>query len=502
MDEFFDNILSCKEAAKFEAEFFAGDSSKEFAAIDRAGAGIAKIVLREFGKTLKQSPRVLVLSGSGHNGADAIRAGIEILKALPESEICLYISKDLDELKPNTRALARELLGSFGRVRLFAKNPEKISGKFDLMIDGLAGMSFAPPAREGLKREIEIFNGIESSLKVAVDLPSGVCDFECETALRADLTCMAGIAKLPLFNPKNAKFAGRLRYVDLGFFPEKRLCGQNIIARLPAPLKKLRRAATHKNDYGELFIFAGSENFCGAALMNAKAALRSGAGLVRAFLPESFCAAAAAAEPACIWVPCSLDESGSLALENFSAYKAVCGRESAVLMGSGLGRSTEPQALMREILRHTKARAVLDADAVCGEILECAPRGRTLITPHVGEFSRLKRGLENSDLLKFSRETGVCLLLKDYISKVCDGERVFCNTRGSPILSRAGSGDVLAGLCAGLAARLDLNLSLSECAAAAAFIAGAAAESAFSNAGESLYSTSEIFKYLGDFLDE
>ena len=113
------------------------------------------------------------------------------------------------------------------------------------------------------------------------------------------------------------EYAGRIRLVDIGFFEDRDWPSQRFIISesISGPLKELRPSISDKRSYGHAFVLAGSRQYPGAALMNVKAALRSGAGLVTAFVPETFAPQFAAAEPSAIWVGCPEDENGAIALE-------------------------------------------------------------------------------------------------------------------------------------------------------------------------------------------
>lgn len=491
MENFCDSILTCKESAEFEADFFKGDAQKELFAMRQASKKIAEIILGEFGRILETSPKILVLSGSGHNGGDALGAALEILNRLPSSKIDVFFT-DKNRLKPNTQKICGELFSFKNSVF----EVSEISGKYDLVLEGLAGMSLKPPLRKGLERAIVSANALSAKLKVSVDLPAGMSDEPCGTVFKSDLCVMAGIAKAPLFNPENRGIAGRLRYADLGFLPNLKTKKSIVSERVLKPLLKLRNVCSDKRSYGHLFVFAGSRNYAGAALMNVKAAIRSGVGLVSAFVPENLAPSFAAAEPAAIWIPCPTTEDGSLSLETFSLFRERAGKETAVLAGSGLSGNPETLALVSEVLRHTEAKVVLDADAISKSVIASAKENRTLITPHHGEFLRVARSVDDGGLSDFSQSRKIAVLLKSELSRIADGSNFAFNISGSPILSRAGSGDILAGIAGGLLARADLDFTPFEAGCAAAFIAGKIAEKACLKYGENAYSSSCAFDFF------
>ena len=482
MQSFADRILTCRESAEFEAGLFGGDAQKELAAMRAAAKGIADCLLREFGKKIGMSPKILILAGSGHNGGDALGAGLEILKSLCNAKIFVYFL-NRKTLKPNTKYFADRLFSKSENIEEIGE----IAGEYDLVLEGLAGMGLRMPLRESLALAIEKANALKAGVKAAVDLPAGMGDYPSQTVFKSDVCVMTGIAKAPLFKRENIGVAGRLRYADLGFFSEEVLPEKSIITdRILEPLLRLRNAATDKRSYGHLFVFAGSKNYGGAALMNVRAALRCGVGLVSAFVPENLAPAFAAAEPAAIWIPCPATEDGSLSLETFSLYRERMGKETAVLAGSGLSANPETLALVSEILKHTRSAAVLDADAIRNEALKNLKHG--LITPHEGEFLRVAGGVSDADLAGFCADKNIAVLLKGAVSRVSCGGKIACNTSGSPVLARAGSGDILA--------RQDLNFSPFEAGCAAAFIAGKIAECAYADCGENAYCSSMAFDYF------
>ena len=496
-----DPIMTCAEAAAFEGRLLEGRGA-ELCAMSRAGEGLARLLLREFGRMLGDSPEILALAGAGHNGGDALCAALYLLKALPRAKLKVFLSSPMASLKPNTAHFAGLLMRASGSVRFVGGNAVREGA--DLVLEGLLGMSFAPPLRAGLAEIVEAANAAPFRLRASVDIPAGLSEAACGPVFRADVTYMTGIAKAPLFTSESAACAGRLRYVDLGFFdsqvgdPSRGVVSDAALA----PLRALRRAQSDKRAYGHLFVFAGCARYPGAALMNARAALRSGVGLVSAFVPESLAPSLAAAEPACIWVPCPETEDGSLSLESYSLFRSAAGRETAVLAGSGLGDSPEALALVSEVAKSCGVPVVLDADAVRPSILDSLAGKPALITPHAGEFLRVARGVSDADLEDFCSSRNLACVLKGPVSRVCDGSKIARVCAGGPQLARAGSGDILAGLAGGLAARPDLGLGLFASACAASLWAGRAAERAFAEAGETAYATSDVFNLLHGALNE
>lgn len=554
-------IMSCKDAEAYERDFFKDKPDDQYCAILRAGSFCAREFLGEFSDRIKNAKSILLVCGSGHNGADAMvftRVILQFIMQKRDFNAEFLLEKSLcnitlcipptDKLKAFSEKIFYELekfLKENKSLFKFSKiSPNELEKfeceNFDLLIEGLCGMNFKPPAKPEFERLINILNKINAGIKASIDLPAGAFDDtstfsispQNTLAFNADVSYPTGIAKLPLFSKKFSIFAGRVRHSDIGFFEKQKNfpknkddksennSGKHIIK--PDALKFLnapRRAKSSKKDYGHLFIVAGSESYKGAALLNARAALRSGVGLVTAFVPESCAAQMAAAEPSAIWIPCPVDALGCLALETFSLVKERCKHATAILAGSGLGNSKESSVLIGEILKYLPSiPAVLDADAIFTDvILSAKGRGakKLLITPHEGEFARtFSKTLEiekNSDgkifisdeiLEKAAREISASILLKSNVSRLNFGsDQTYYSVRGSPTLSRGGSGDILAGLAGGLLARTDLSLSAQIVGILASHWLGITAEIAENELGQNALSTGELLKYLPNALN-
>ena len=183
--------------------------------------------------------------------------------------------------------------------------------------------------------------------------------------------------------------------------------------------------------------------------MTVRAALRSGAGLVTAFVPETFVASYAARAPEAMWVGWPETPEGGLALEGFHLLRERFDRATALAMGPGCGREPETLALLRDVAAASPVPLVIDADALQPAIVGAGAVPRVL-TPHAGEYARISGG---RPLAEFCRSTKAVTLLKGSPSCISDGETEYTSCAGGPVLARGGSGDVLAGLVGGLLAQ-------------------------------------------------
>ena len=262
------------------------------------------------------------------------------------------------------------------------------------------------------------------------------------------------------------------------FLPEK----EDMASLLPP-----RGMRSHKGTYGRTVLFAGSEDMPGAARMAAEAAYRSGTGLVQICSSASNRAVFAAALPEAVF---TCEEK----LRSEDYMNSVLEKAGAVLLGSGWGLREDALKILEYVLKTYRGTIVLDADALNLISAFGWPERRTedeqrvIITPHLLEMSRLSGkdpGYIQSHLTEtaesYAREHKVICVLKDATSVVTDGSRSFLITSGCGGMSTGGSGDVLAGLTAGIAAQRTGPL---ESAVSGAFLHGLAGTKAAVNKGE------------------
>ena len=461
-------ILTCAEARAWETRVLGEDPEKSWAAMQRAGGAIGASALRDYvqWRPLPRDPRVLALAGPGHNGGDALLAAREILRARPRGHITVVLLEPLEKSKPNTKRAGDELAAHSGVEFITPEQlyPRLAAGEtWDFTITGLYGMGFRPPLPAAARALISAVNDAPGTtgLHVAVDMPSGVGDESDDLAFRADFTYATGIAKKPLFDPANAPWVGRIRYLDLGFFENDydgpRAFAEDILR--PEILKsmgRLRAAEGDKRAYGHLVVVAGSRAYPGAQMLNVLGALRAGAGLITALTPYTHAAAFAAARPEAMWRACPEEMDGGHGGATFGMVRDLQTRATAVLAGSGLGRGMATQNMLPLFVKTCPLPLVLDADALMPKVLQAMferPEnfGPVILTPHVGEYARLAG--DNADLAEFCRKFKVITVLKGPVTRICDGARTWCATLGGPVLARGGSGDVLAGIIAALVAQ-------------------------------------------------
>ncbi len=519
-------VLSCAEAVELERGLLHNDTRLEWAAMTRAGDALARELLldyREIGE-LPGNARILVIAGKGHNAGDAFLAVRSIVAKHPGVTVKVlfpFSEQALNTLARRAWDCLLEEASSPSQVQSISIDPQRqirdqlhelLTETYSISLDGLFGMNFRPPFRKPVDEIVGCLNEeMSADLRAAVDLPSGLSDSSSKMAIRADFTYMTGSAKCPVFKKEAAAFAGRIRYLDIGFFlrPAARSSSTGVL--LPGlldPLRRLRDPLSHKRGYGRLLLLGGSRRMPGAILMAVLAATRSGVGLLRAAVPESLTASFAAAVPEAMWIPCPETPDGGLGVDSLGAVIEAARESTAVAIGPGVGVEPETQALLEEFVKAVNVPLIVDADALQRNVLTILAarnemRGRVVITPHAGEFARISgtaaAEADDDAVLSYAKKTGFVTVLKGPpFTRLSDGTGIAYGLAGGPVLARGGSGDLLTGIMASLVSRAENDVA--GAAARAVVWHGLSADALARDRGQEAVRTTQLLDYLGAVL--
>jgi NAD(P)H-hydrate epimerase len=282
--------------------------------------------------------------------------------------------------------------------------------------------------------------------------------------------------------------------------------------RLPQQLSK-RNIDSHKRDFGHIFIVAGSLGMHGAAILSAKAALRSGVGLVTVGLPKSIASSVATYCPEVMTLPLPETEEGTLSKLAFEKIEKFTKKANVLLIGPGLSRNTQTQQLARKIILESRIQTIIDADGInawAGFMDEfkvgvsCLPISKSslkIITPHPGEMARLldvkAKDVQSKrrDVAKsFAEEYNLVVVLKGYLTVVAAPfGSLYINKTGNSGMSTAGSGDVLVGVISSFLAQ---GLTSFEAAKLGTYIHGLAGDLAVKEKTQIGLIASDIIDYL------
>ncbi|MGB9364559.1 MAG: NAD(P)H-hydrate dehydratase [Xanthobacteraceae bacterium] len=422
------------------------------ALMEKAGRAVADAVARH-----PLGTRVVVVAGPGNNGGDGFIAA----RVLAERGYPVRVLLLGDALQGDAAEAARRWARPIERAA-----PEAI-GDTGIMIDALFGAGLNRPVQGEARAIIEAMNERGPPI-VAIDLPSGINGASgaiMGAAVKASESITFFRRKPGHVLLPGRGHAGSVRVADIGIAASvlERVRPQTF-ANSPALWGRafpLPRLDGHKYSRGHAVVVSGDLSFTGAARLAARGALRGGAGLVTLASPRAALSVNAAASLA-VMVRAA---DGADELRELLADK----RLNAVVLGPGLGVSAATRAFAEVALDGERA-VVLDADALTGFaensqalFAAIATKNRPVVlTPHQGEFSRLFNGVlqisgETSKLAlgrAAAKASGAVVLLKgpDTVIAAPDG-RAAINENAPPWLATAGSGDVLAGMIAGLLAQ-------------------------------------------------
>ena len=331
---------------------------------------------------------------------------------------------------------------------------------------------------------------------VAIDIASGVnadSGAVMGAAIAATLTVTFGYAKYGHVSYPGAGLTGDLEIAEIGFAPQAigdmAPRGRLIEAAEAASLLKPRSANTHKGTYGHPMVVAGSRGKSGAAILAARGALRTGAGLVTAAIPESIAAIVAGGQPELMTEPMPDREGHFAAPGTIEKLKALAAGMTALIAGPGIGVSEDTHKLVAWLVgegAQSGRPLLLDADAL-NVIAEVGPamlksaKGPAVLTPHPGEMARLlgiSNAAVNADRIGAARRladvSGAAVLLKGARSVIATPEgAVFVNSSGNAGMATAGMGDVLSGIVGAL---LGQGMRAGDALALGVFVHGLAAD--------------------------
>lgn len=439
--------------------------------MERAGTGACASLLRAIPAVRRRNARVVVVAGKGNNGGDGFVIARLLRRRGVAVEVVLVgrVAEVGGDALRNLRAWWRrgvevpEVTDAGGAAALQAR----MRGA-TCVVDALLGTGLRSQVEGVSKDAIELMNSCGAPV-FAVDIPSGL---DADTghprgvAARAVATATFGFAKYGQVTYPGVDYCGALEVVDIGIDPRAVAArpprGELIDAAAAAGLVPRRAADAHKGDAGHLLVIAGSLGKSGAAILAARAALRSGAGLVTLATPAAINPVCAGAVPEAMtdaWPDCD----GGLRFDPDRLAAAVAGK-TAVAIGPGLGTARAVRDIVLWLIRHARVPLVVDADGLNVLARNPSPLRRAalpvLLTPHPGEMGRLVgrsaaevQADRRSTACAFAEEHGCVVLLKGARTVIAGGGQVWINPTGNPGMASGGMGDVLTGVAGALLAQ-------------------------------------------------
>jgi hydroxyethylthiazole kinase-like uncharacterized protein yjeF len=454
-------VLSPREAVELDRATQARGVAAEDL-MERAGWAVARACADLTGGTYGR--RAVVVCGKGNNGGDGFVAARH-LSRWGMGVVAIVLQDPAVSREPAAANLER-LAETGVRVRRF--DPAMLGRELDradVAVDAIFGTGFQGEPEDDWAEAIDGLNAAPVPV-VAVDIPSGVDGTSAAVegvAVRADLTVAFGASKTGSVLLPGAEFAGDVRVVDIGF-PDELIPTTTGLTE-PADVVSIlpgRATDAHKRASGTLVVVAGSRRMTGAVKLVARAASRVGAGYVIVAVPRSILAAVQTELTETVFVPLEETDEGTVAPAALEAVHAAVRDADALALGPGLTTNPGTRTFIRSLVRECAVPFVLDADglnAFAGEADTLSDRkSEAVLTPHLGEFSRLMGARDDDDRLASAlrlagRADAVALLKGSRTVVAARNGAARINPTGSPVLATAGTGDVLTGAIGGLIAR-------------------------------------------------
>lgn len=484
-----------------------------YALMTRAGEAVAAAVMRRWRHAVHHG--VLVVAGKGNNGGDGMVAARALMAdQVPVRAILLA---DASALNGDAARAHAEFINAGGVVLEAAGEREldaAMGGRAGVIVDAIFGTGLNAEVTGVARRAIDAINRAGAPA-AAVDITSGVNSDSgavMGAAVHATLTVTFGFAKFGHVSYPGAELCGELEIAEIGFAPaaigEIAPEGRFFEAAEARPYLRSRPQNSHKGNFGHVMVIAGGRGKSGAAVLASRGALRMGAGLVTAAVPEAVGAIVAAGQAELMTEPIA-DRDGHFDGQHAPCVLAqlVAGKD-ALAVGPGIGHSDDTRALMQWLIAEGVAPRrpmLIDADGLnvlaeigAGSLKRAA--GPVVLTPHPGEAARLlnlNTAEVNADRIGAARRlsdlSGAAVLLKGARTVIAGaGGEIYVNASGNPGMATPGMGDVLSGMVGALLAQRFAPLAA---LAFGAFVHGHAADRLAARVGPVGY-------LAGDLADE
>ena len=468
--------------------------------MERAATAVAE----ELTQRWDRSTHFYIFAGPGNNGGDALAVARMLTEKGYQTTIYLFnINESLNE----ECAFNKECLPEQNNIKFYEVHNQftfpNIDPQKDVIIDGLFGTGLNKPLHGGFASLAQSINKSNVPV-VSIDIPSGLM---CEdntyndrnTIVRASLTLTMQIPKLSFFFPENQQFLGELKVLDIQLdlsFLKNAPSNMYLLEQTTAcMLLKKRNAFAHKGNMGHALVVAGKYGMAGAAVLCAKACMKSGAGKVSVHTPRKNNDIIQIAVPEAI-MNLDLDEEIISSVKETDSYQAL-------VVGPGIGTDEITAFAMRDFMLQQKLPLVLDADAlnILGnhkEWIQDIP-AHSILTPHPKELANLIGKCKDSyeQLIK-ARNLAISqklyIVIKGHYSIICmPNGMVLFNSSGNAGMATAGSGDVLSGILVSLLAQ---GYHTEEAVLLGVYLHGLAGDYAAKDLEEECVMASDLIQYL------
>jgi hydroxyethylthiazole kinase-like uncharacterized protein yjeF len=488
--------------------------------MENAGTAIAEFLREKFPGIA--SRKILVLCGKGNNGGD----GLVVARRLKESGAAavVFLFANPGSVQGDAAANLKRWQQSLGELRVVTSEAEWESARgaladADLIVDALLGTGLRGPVEGLLGAVIEDLNVERAKRRgkmvvVAVDMPSGLASDAQDfggPVVAADFTVTLTAPKVGQLVLPHSPNCGVLVVKEIGTPTELLESDPHLKFHWIEPaefhdLPLKRDPVANKGTYGHALIVAGSLGKSGAAILAARGALRSGAGLVTAATPQDVLPIVAGGMPEMMTAPLAATETGAASLRNldYGRFTEILKGKTVLAIGPGLSTHDETQQFIRLVVGQTELPIILDADGLnafagMADTLNERHAAAMVMTPHPGEMARLlgitvkevqARRLEIA--LEAAGRWRAHVILKGFHTILATPSGyAYINTTGNPGMATGGTGDVLTGILAGLTAQFGVD-DWSRVLSFGVYLHGLAGDIAASRVGEAPLIASDL----------
>ena len=444
----------------------------------------------------------VILCGTGNNGGDGL-ALARILHGRGYG-VKAFVLRLTDEMSADCLANFKRLQQISADIVSYVEPETYITElpQHIIIIDALLGTGLNRPLSGWLASFVDHVNKLPNT-KISVDIPTGLsADLlpdDQSSIIKSQYTLSFQFYKRSFLHPESAPFTGKVTILDISldrtFIAATQTHYKTIEANDIRAFYKIRAPHSHKGTYGHALIAAGSYGKMGAAILSAHAALRAGAGLVTALIPETGYTALQSAVPEVMCLT-----SGDKHIEHITGWENA----TAIGIGPGLAQHSKTVAALTALIDSCKQPVVFDADALNiiaanPDLLGRLPKG-SILTPHPKDFTRLFGDNTNTMIQVDNARIqamryGIIIVLKNHYTTVITPEgECWYNMTGNAGMATAGAGDVLTGIITGLVAQ---GYEPAQAALMGVWAHGAAGDLAAASNSEEALIASDITAHLG-----
>ena len=455
------NVFFNKDILDVEKKLMDSLSIPSIILMENAGANSSKYIQSKY-KDKFSSP-VFILAGKGNNAGDGFVIARHLANERIKCKVMLvYPDSGFERVTPRSNYDILEKMES-PLIEITDYDERIFSDGEHIIIDAIFGVGFKGELDEMAKVVVSKVNSLKDKIVIALDVPSGLEDYNQEKeCIKADITIAMGAKKYSSLFYNGKINSGKVEAVSIGI-PESEFSKYNdngIYEIEKSDVKDMipvRKSTSHKYSNGKLLVLAGAKGYTGAAYLSAQSGLRAGSGAVTLGFPESLDDIMEKKLTDVVKYPLPETKDVSLSSAGLERIKEKVKWSDVTLVGPGLGRNEDTIELVRKLIAECDHKYVIDADglfALIGHLdLLRNSKSEIVLTPHTGEFASLL-GISTEDLLSdfynyaknFAKEYNVVLVLKNAPSIITGGEKLFINSTGHQNLGTIGTGDVLAGI--------------------------------------------------------